>query len=64
MMAAAKKVKVTLVKSRFGRLPAHSACVAGLGLRRIRQTVEVADTPENRGMINKISYLLQVEDSE
>jgi large subunit ribosomal protein L30 len=60
-MAAAKKLKVTLVKSRFGRLPAHRACVSGLGLRRIRQTVEVADTAENRGMINKISYLLQVE---
>ena len=36
---------------------------AGLGLRRINQTVEVLDTPENRGMINKISYLLRVEDA-
>ena len=58
----AKKVKVTLVKSRFGRLKAHRACVAGLGLRRIHQTVEVLDTPENRGMINKVSYLLRVEE--
>jgi large subunit ribosomal protein L30 len=62
-MADAKKIKVTLVKSRFGRLKAHRACVAGLGLRRIHQTVEVIDTPENRGMINKVSYLLRVEDS-
>ncbi len=62
-MAEVKKIKVTLVKSRFGRLKAHRACVAGLGLRRIRQTVEVIDTPENRGMINKVSYLLSVEDS-
>jgi len=61
-MAKAKTVKVTLVKSRFGRLKAHRACVAGLGLRRIRQTVEVLDTPENRGMINKVSYLLRVEE--
>jgi len=61
-MAEAKKIKVTLVKS-FGRLKAHRACVAGLGLRRIHQTVEVIDTPENRGMINKVSYLLRVEDS-
>lgn len=61
-MAEAKKVKVTLVKSRFGRLKAHRACVAGLGLRRIHQTVEVLDTPENRGMINKVSYLLRVEE--
>ena len=61
-MAKAKTVKVTLVKSRFGRLKAHRACVAGLGLRRIRQTVEVLDTPENRGMINKVSHLLRVEE--
>jgi len=61
-MAEAKKVKVTLVKSRFGRLKAHRACVAGLGLRRMHQTVEVVDTPENRGMINKVSYLLRVEE--
>lgn len=61
-MAAEKKLKVTLVKSRFGRLKSHKACVAGLGLRKIRQSVEVLDTPENRGMINKVSYLLQVEE--
>ncbi len=62
-MATAKKVKVTLIKSKFGRLKAHRACVAGLGLRRIHQTVEVIDTPENRGMINKVSYLLRVEEA-
>jgi large subunit ribosomal protein L30 len=62
-MAQAKKVKVTLVKSKFGRLKSHRACVAGLGLRRINHTVEVIDTPENRGMINKVSYLLRVEDA-
>jgi len=54
---------VTLIKSKHGRLKAHRACVTGLGLRRIRHTVEVIDTPENRGMINKISYLLRVEDA-
>ncbi|NND65582.1 MAG: 50S ribosomal protein L30 [Gammaproteobacteria bacterium] len=59
----AKKIKVTLIKSRFGRLKKHRACVAGLGLRRIRQTVEVDDTPEIRGMINKVSYLLHVEET-
>jgi len=62
-MAAAKKIKVTLVKSRHGRLKAHKACVAGLGLRRLHHTVEVIDTPENRGMINKVSYLLRVEEA-
>ena len=55
------KVKVTLVKSIIGRLAAHKACVKGLGLRRMHHTVEVVDTPENRGMINKVSYLLKVE---
>ncbi|HHQ13809.1 MAG TPA: 50S ribosomal protein L30 [Chromatiales bacterium] len=62
-MATAKTVKITLVRSKYGRLKAHRACVAGLGLRRMHQTVEVQDTPENRGMINKISYLLRIEDS-
>ena len=62
-MADAKKIRVTLVKSRFGRLKSHRACVAGLGLRKINQTVEVIDTPENRGMINKVSYLLRVEEA-
>jgi large subunit ribosomal protein L30 len=61
-MAKPKDLKVTLVKSRFGRLKSHRACVAGLGLRKIRQSVTVADTPENRGMINKVSYLLSVEE--
>ncbi|TQV65335.1 MAG: 50S ribosomal protein L30 [Halothiobacillaceae bacterium] len=55
------KIKVTLVKSVAGRLQAHKACVRGLGLRRMNHTVEVIDTPENRGMINKVHYLLSVE---
>jgi large subunit ribosomal protein L30 len=58
----ANKIKVTLTRSTNGRLPNHKACVAGLGLRRIGHTVEVEDTPSNRGMINKVSYLLQVEE--
>jgi large subunit ribosomal protein L30 len=59
----ANKVKVTLIKSRHGRLKKHQACVAGLGLRRINHSVVVDDTPENRGMINKVAYLLRVEDA-
>jgi large subunit ribosomal protein L30 len=50
-----------MTKSKIGRLPKHKACLSGLGLRKINQTVEVIDTPENRGMINKISYMLRVE---
>lgn len=60
-MAKAKKLKVTLNKSLIGRLKSHKACVAGLGIRRIHQTVEVVDTPANRGMINKVSYMVSVE---
>jgi large subunit ribosomal protein L30 len=62
-MAEPAKLKVTLIRSKHGRLKSHQACVAGLGLRRIRQTVEVSDTPENRGMINKVAYLLRVEEA-
>jgi large subunit ribosomal protein L30 len=51
------------VKSPFGRVAAHRACVTGLGLRKIRQSVVVADTPENRGMIGRVAYLLQVEEA-
>ncbi len=61
-MAKAKKLRVTQIRSTAGRLKAHKACAAGLGLRRIRHTVEVEDTPSNRGMINKINYLIQVEE--
>jgi len=62
-MAKTKELKVTLVKSKHGRLKKHKACVAGLGLRKMHQTVTVADTPENRGMINRVSYLLSVEEA-
>lgn len=59
---ADKKLKVTLVRSTHGRLAKHKACVIGLGLRRMHHTVEVVDTPCTRGMINKVSYMLKVEE--
>ncbi|MGM0564347.1 MAG: 50S ribosomal protein L30 [Pseudomonadota bacterium] len=62
-MAQAKTVKVTQVKSAIGRLKNHQASLRGLGLRRINHTVEVQDTPENRGMINRISYMVKVEEA-
>lgn len=58
---AKKQLKVTLVKSKFGRAKNHLACVRGLGLRRMHQTVLVEDTAAVRGMINKVSYLLKWE---
>jgi large subunit ribosomal protein L30 len=58
-----KKLIVTMTKSKIGRLASHQACLKGLGLSNIHQTVEVINTPENRGMINKISYMLKVEEA-
>jgi large subunit ribosomal protein L30 len=62
-MAAEKKLKLTLVRSLNGRLKKHKACARGLGIRKMHNSIEVIDTPENRGMINKISYMLKVEDA-
>jgi large subunit ribosomal protein L30 len=56
------KLHVTMTKSKFGRLPRHQACLTGLGLRKINQTVILLNTPEIRGMINKVSYMLKVEE--
>ena len=56
-----KTLKVTLVRSPIGTKKAHRACVRGLGLRKIRQSVEVADTPSMRGMIDTVAYLVKCE---
>ena len=60
-MTSNKTFKVTLAKSLIGRLVSHKACANGLGLRKIRQIVEVIDTPANRGMANKINYMVKIE---
>ena len=59
---AAKNIKVTLAKSLAGQLKNIQSSVRGLGLRRRHQTVEVADTPQNRGMIGTASHLLKVQE--
>jgi large subunit ribosomal protein L30 len=59
-----KSIKVTLVKSVNGQIHRHRATVRGLGLRRIRDTVTVADTPEIRGMIHSSGHLLKVEEQK
>ena len=56
------KLKVTLVKSINRRTRQHKSCIGGLGLCRIGHSVLVDDTPENRGMINKVNYLLAVDE--
>ena len=59
--AGAKTLKVTLVKSHIGTKHNHRMCVRGLGLRKIRQTVYVEDTPSIRGLINQVAYLVKYE---
>ena len=58
--ADVKRFKVTLVKSTIGFGKKQAAVVEGLGLRRLNHTVEVTDTPSNRGMIHKVRHLLEV----
>ena len=60
-MADKKTVKVTLVRSPIGCKADHRATVLGLGLKKIRQTRELEDTPAVRGMINKVAYLVKCE---
>jgi large subunit ribosomal protein L30 len=61
-MTTVKNIKVTLLRSTNGTLPKHKATVKGLGLRRIRHSVIVPDNACNRGMVNKIDYLVSVEE--
>ena len=59
---AKETIKVTQIRSINGRIKNHKACITGLGLRRIGHTVEVEDTPSTRGMIDKVNYLLRIEE--
>ena len=59
-MTTENKLKVQLVRSPIGTKESHRATVRGLGLRKIRSVSELQDTPEVRGMINKISYLVKI----
>jgi len=59
----AKKMSVTLVRSPFGAQPKHRDCVRGLGLKKMNHTVVLEDTPSTRGMVNKINYMVRVEEA-
>ena len=59
--AAGKQVTITLTRSMHGQLKNIAASVRGLGLRRMHQSVMIADTPENRGMMHVAGHLLKVE---
>ena len=59
-MSKDKVIKIKLVKSGIGRMKNHKLCIQGLGFKKVDQTLTVVDTPSNRGMINKISDMLEI----
>jgi large subunit ribosomal protein L30 len=60
--AKAKTLKVTWVRSTIGHKQAARGTIRALGLHRLHQSVEIADTPENRGMLRRVAFLLEVEE--
>tara|TARA_B100001029_G_scaffold28670_1_gene20973 strand:- start:2494 stop:2682 length:189 start_codon:yes stop_codon:yes gene_type:complete len=59
-MSKEKAIKIKLIKSGIGRIKNHKLCIKGLGFKKLNQIVSVSDTPSNRGMINKISDMLEI----
>ena len=59
-MTASKTIQIKLIKSGIGRIKKHKLCVQGLGFKKLNQVVTIEDTPSNRGMINKISDMVEV----
>ena len=62
-MSENKTIKIKLIKSGIGRMKSHKLCIKGLGFKKLNQTVAVQDTPLNRGMINKISDMVEIQDN-
>ena len=62
-MSKEETLKIKLIKSCIGRMKKHKLCIKGLGFKKLNQTVSVIDTPSNRGMINKISDMLEILES-
>lgn len=61
-MSKDKTLNIKLVKSGIGRMKSHKLCIKGLGFKKLNQTVTVIDTPSNRGMINKISDMIEIQE--
>tara|TARA_B100001109_G_C18820093_1_gene454040 strand:+ start:1053 stop:1241 length:189 start_codon:yes stop_codon:yes gene_type:complete len=59
-MSKDKEITIKLIKSGIGRMNKHKLCIKGLGFKKLNQVVSVVDTPSNRGMINKISDMLEI----
>ena len=62
-MSKEETLKIKLIKSGIGRMKKHKLCIKGLGFKKLNQTVSVIDTPSNRGMIYKISDMLEILES-
>ena len=58
-----KTMTIKLVKSGIGRMKRHKLCIKGLGFKKLNQTVTVIDTPSNRGLVNKISDMIEIQDN-
>ena len=61
-MSKAKTINIKLIKSGIGRIKRHKLCIKGLGFKKLNQTVTVIDTPSNRGLINKISDMIEIQE--
>ena len=59
-MTPSKNIQIKLIKSGIGRIKKHKLCIQGLGFKKLNQVVTVEDTPSNRGMINKVSDMVEV----
>ena len=59
-MTVSATIKIKLIKSGIGRINKHKLCIQGLGFKKLNQVITVEDTPSNRGMINKISDMVEV----
>ena len=58
-----KTINIKLVKRWIGRMRNHKLCIKGLGFKKLNQTVSVLDTPSNRGMIKKISDMVEIQEN-
>ena len=61
-MSKNKTMTIKLVKSGIGRMEKHKLCIKGLGFKKLNQTVTILDTPSNRGMVNKIADMIEVQE--
>jgi|TARA_B100000768_G_scaffold44612_1_gene43399 large subunit ribosomal protein L30 len=62
-MSKDKTMTIKLIKSGIGRMKSHKLCIKGLGFKKLNQVVTVVDTPSNRGLVNKISDMIEIQEN-